>query len=194
VKKAWRNRFASKEWSNADYLEHWKANCVITPSGCWEWQGFCYRFRNIKPGQRGYAAGCYRGKGVRISRIIAGWKLGRPLTRSEVGMHDCDNHPCINPDHISPGTQKQNKLDEVARGRSFYANKTHCKHGHEFTSENTWHTTQRDDRPRRVCRECSRIKGREVWKKRGKETTARRRIRRQQLRAASLQLPTVKDP
>jgi len=32
-------------------------------------------------------------------------------------MHDCDNPRCINPNHISAGTRKQNMKDAVLRGR-----------------------------------------------------------------------------
>ena len=125
MKHPWKNRYGSGEWTDEQYLAHWKARCVITERGCWEWQGFCFAFRNMKPGQRGYASSSYRGRAsARLSRVIAGWKAGRPLTTKEVALHGCDNPPCINPDHISHGSQSQNKLDEVAKGRSFYANKT----------------------------------------------------------------------
>lgn len=141
--------------SDADYLAYWKSHCVITPAGCWEWQKQCLGFRNIKPGQRGYAYAGYRRRCcVRLGRLIAGWNIGRVLLRSEVAMHTCDNPPCINPEHLIVGTQEQNKLDELAKGRSFYANKTHCKRGHEFAPENTYVTLGPKGRPRRACMAC----------------------------------------
>lgn len=33
-------------------------------------------------------------------------------------LHECDNPPCCNPRHLYPGTQQQNVVDMVARGRS----------------------------------------------------------------------------
>ena len=35
------------------------------------------------------------------------------------------------------GTQRENAIDTVVMGRHANAAKTHCKHGHEFTPENT---------------------------------------------------------
>lgn len=31
--------------------------------------------------------------------------------------HKCDNRPCVNPDHLTPGTKKQNLQDCIDRGR-----------------------------------------------------------------------------
>ena len=32
-------------------------------------------------------------------------------------LHECDNPNCVNPNHLKAGTQKQNMMDAVARGR-----------------------------------------------------------------------------
>ena len=67
--------------------------------------------------------------------------------------HHCDQRDCIRPDHLYAGSQLDNIADMVARGRQSNgrSSKTHCKSGHEFTSENTyaWHGM-------RQCRECKR--------------------------------------
>lgn len=34
-------------------------------------------------------------------------------------LHQCDNPSCVNPDHLSVGTQKENWLDARAKGRNF---------------------------------------------------------------------------
>lgn len=48
-------------------------------------------------------------------------------------------------------THSENQKDEVRAGRNVYRNRTHCKHGHEFTPENTyWWNGGRS------CRECKR--------------------------------------
>jgi hypothetical protein len=61
--------------------------------------------------------------------------------------HLCRNVVCVNPAHLEPVTRAENM-----RRRS--AAQTHCKHGHEFTPENTyyyWHGGRH-----RACRACGR--------------------------------------
>jgi hypothetical protein len=50
--------------------------------------------------------------------------------------HLCNTRACLRPSHLRPATHRENTL----RGNSVsaqMARKTHCKHGHEFTPENT---------------------------------------------------------
>jgi len=146
--------------TDEDYIARWKARCVITASGCWEWQGHCCKFRNQKPGQRGYAEGWYRGKNVRLHRKVLEIRLGRLLEPGELALHRCDNPPCLCPDHVWAGSQKLNKLDEVAKGRNYCLPKTHCPRGHRYTPENTYKAPGRDGRGARNCKTCMRIRQR----------------------------------
>lgn len=150
--------------SDADYIARWKADCIITPSGCWEWQKSCEYFRNQKPGQRGYAASSYRNKKVRLNRKMLELKLGRPLAVGMHACHTCDNPPCINPDHLYEATNQQNHIDGGKRGRMNGQAKTHCQHGHEFTPHNTYWSRRKTANGVigriRNCRTCQRVRQR----------------------------------
>jgi hypothetical protein len=52
------------------------------------------------------------------SRVALALSLGRPLESGEVACHVCDNPPCCNPAHLFAGTQRDNALDSVVKGRA----------------------------------------------------------------------------
>jgi hypothetical protein len=154
--------------SDADYIAYWKSRCSVNPvTGCWEWQGFRTAFmsgRTPIPG-KGYAMSSYRGKRVRVNRKMLELKLGRELLPEEVTRHTCDTPWCINPDHVEDGTQKQNFIEAIERGRNKLASRTHCNHGHEYTLENTRLTVTKQRKGRngtdyvhRVCIKCALIR------------------------------------
>jgi hypothetical protein len=68
---------------------------------CWDW------------GVERYAKARVGGKMVPIGAAIVG-TLGTAL----VARHSCDNPPCINPNHLAPGSHLDNAQDKVERGRS----------------------------------------------------------------------------
>lgn len=74
-------------------------------------------------------------------------------------LHRCHNNCCWNPEHLYIGTNEQNIQDRMDAGRSRNQNTdtTHCKHGHEFTEENTYWCKSSNGNVRRQCRECKRV-------------------------------------
>lgn len=73
-----------------------------------------------------------------------------PIPEGQQVHHTCEHKWCVNPDHLSLTTldghnaihRKQWAINKV---------KTHCKHGHPFTEENTHRS-----RGQRHCRACLR--------------------------------------
>lgn len=65
-------------------------------------------------------------------------------------LHKCDIRSCFNPEHLFQGTIKDNMEDCVNKKRYYNQKKTHCKRGHEFTTENTYIRPNGN----RNCREC----------------------------------------
>lgn len=54
-----------------------------------------------------------------------------PIPEGLVLDHLCRRVLCVNPMHLEPVTQ----LENVRRG--LHGSETHCRHGHEFTPDNT---------------------------------------------------------
>jgi hypothetical protein len=81
---------------------------------------------------------------------IAAHRFAYQLTNSKIPDgkeldHLCRNRRCVNPSHLEPVTHRQNLL----RGERWNHPKTHCKHGHEFTRQNTY--LYRNWRQCRIC-------------------------------------------
>lgn len=168
---------------NAAWIKRIRSKCIITESGCWEWQGTCQVSRNQKPGQKGYGATNYRNRTVRVHRKMLELTLGRPLPPEMHACHTCDNRPCCNPEHLYEATNSENHQDGGKRGRMQGQWKTQCAHGHNFTPENTF-IQVRGGITRRICRECRRVRSQIDWQ-RNPNRRARQKLRRQNLRAVS---------
>jgi hypothetical protein len=88
---------------------------VITPdkydvndNGCWVWN------RYIGPG--GYGQVAVLRKTSLAHRVMFQAHKG-DIPNGLVVMHTCDNRLCVNPEHLSLGTQGDNVRDCVAKGR-----------------------------------------------------------------------------
>lgn len=110
--------------TDAEYLAKWKANCDSLPNGCWHWKGWKAIGKFMYDRERGYPDANYRGKKRRLTRIIAGWGVGRELTKDEVACHKCDYPPCINPEHLWVGTVSDNTQDRIKKGRDHHSSLT----------------------------------------------------------------------
>lgn len=120
------------------------ARIIITDTDCWEWPGAInnhgYGVISISVGNLAY-----------VHRLVYEALVG-PIPEGKELDHLCENTRCCNPEHLEPKTH----LIHMQRNR-----KSHCRHGHLYTPENTY------TRPngKRHCLTCRREQGRE-WLRR----------------------------
>lgn len=77
---------------------------------CWEWTGA--RVNGYGVVQRGR-----RGEGVTRVHRVAYAHFHGPIPEGLDVMHACHNRVCVNPDHLSVGTRRENMAQSKAAGR-----------------------------------------------------------------------------
>lgn len=111
-----------------DIEERFYEKVWMVEDGCWLWTGSTH--------PTGYGYFSVKNYPVRAHRWAYEQFIG-PIPERLVLDHLCKKRSCVNPKHLEPVTQQVNTL----RGDTVLAEnvaKTHCIHGHEFTSENTY--------------------------------------------------------
>jgi len=84
----------------------------IDKNNCW----ICVS--HAKQKQRGnYPIITRYNKNYRLSRWILECELGEKVPEGMFVLHSCDNPECINPEHLSIGTPKENTQDMIKKGR-----------------------------------------------------------------------------
>lgn len=122
-------------------------NSRRTDSGCLEWTGW--------RGRTGYGFTSFRG-GQRPTHRLMYMATKGPIPDGMIVLHSCDNPPCMNPHHLSLGTDAENIRQSVERNRHHEASKTHCHRGHELAGDNVYVSRNGS----RHCKTCNRIKQR----------------------------------
>jgi len=120
---------------------------------CWMWLAFC--------DVHGYGKfGGLDWRQVQLAHRFSFELLVGPIPKGLTLDHLCRNPRCVNPAHLEPVTHK----DNVLRGESpmaKQAKQTHCKRGHLLPPKN--------ERGKRECAECGRIRAREQSKRLARE-------------------------
>lgn len=131
---------SSETWpSLAAKIEHY-LDTTSHPNGCWLWT------RSRTP--RGYGHVCWDRKVLIVHRAYLK-ELGSTVPDGMDVDHLCRNTSCSNPDHLEVVTHQVNtQRGEVGK----WDRGPNCKHGHEFTPENTYIRAGKY----RICRECHR--------------------------------------
>lgn len=89
-----------------DREELFWSKVIKSESGCWLW--------SAATDDCGYGFVMYEGKVERAHRVAYRLTYGPPKNRV---LHRCDNPPCINPEHLFDGTQKDNVIDMARKDR-----------------------------------------------------------------------------
>lgn len=128
---------------------------VARTDGCWLWTGATDR--------HGYGRVTINGRGSLLAHRVA-WALYTGRWPELNVLHHCDVPGCVRHDHLFEGTQTINMRDAQTKGRTrgTFEPKKECKHGHEFTPENTGYIeSTRHQKRLRYCRECNRRRTKE---------------------------------
>lgn len=127
--------------------ERVRANVAVSAStGCHEWTGALDK--------KGYARVAVGGQRNKMAHRIAYEAVNGPIPDGLSLDHLCRNPRCCNPDHLEPVTLAENNRRAAAARLSEI---THCRHGHEWTQENTAYTGTGGGR---ICKACKRYRRR----------------------------------
>jgi hypothetical protein len=148
------NPIPHKEWPLEDRLRD--VGWTVTESGCWEWNGK----RTGRTPETSY--GIFNAKrlgydGARATRAMYECFVGSIPEGMQI-RHKCDNPPCVNPEHLIPGTAADNSRDMVERRRHWRHDRERCDKGHDLTLPGAVLHTKSANR----CAECYRDAKRSV--------------------------------
>jgi hypothetical protein len=123
---------AARFWSKVEGAD--------SPDECWVW---------MANAPHGYGQFWLDGGQRYAHRLAYEYVIG-PIPEGMELDHRCRNKLCVNPAHLDAVTHGENMW------RGVRAKATHCKHGHEYTPENTYMGPRKNGQTFRVCRTCIR--------------------------------------
>jgi len=102
-------------YSSADVARFYSRVRIAPTTGCWEFSG--------KDGVRAKGYRSYKtwGKGGNATSNILAHRVSYAMTWGSCPamflLHARDNPCCVNPQHLTPGTNRQNTDEMISRGR-----------------------------------------------------------------------------
>lgn len=136
-------RMSTGRLTRKSVMDRFMEKVLVLGNGCWEWRGGVkldgYGMFRIENSMRGPH---------RVSYLLFRGSI-RPELEIDHICHDpkkcvsgaeCPHRRCVNPDHLTLSTGKENSSSERCnreKAAAFNRSKTHCPHGHEYTLENT---------------------------------------------------------
>lgn len=99
-------------WTDERRARFWAR--VAQGDGCWEWQGL----------RDGNGYGLFGVANRNHGAHRASWEIANgPIPDGLMVRHDCDNPPCVRPDHLRLGTALDNARDAMERRRYQYGDR-----------------------------------------------------------------------
>lgn len=130
---------------------------VDVDTGCWNWQ----KSRNeLGYGRIGIGSRTDGTRGVGHAHRVSYETFVGPIPEGLHIDHLCRNPSCVNPEHLEPVTVWVNVIERGQGPVARQSRQTHCKRGHPFDEENTYH-----NRGKRYCRACVRNANRERYQR-----------------------------
>ena len=119
-------------------------NIRVCNDGCWYWMGAL----------DAYGYGTLGGLFNRSKKTIKAHRLAYetfngPISGNLPLDHICQNHRCVNPEHLQPVTLRENNRRHAQR-------RTHCKNGHPWMNLLT--IRKANGKQEHWCRECNKIR------------------------------------
>jgi len=99
-----------------------RRTAIKGPDECWEWTG-------PKAGSKSHKYGyfCFNYKNVLAHRVSYTVFVGA-IPDGMCVLHKCDNPACVNPQHLTVGTYKENTLDMIQKGRANFTSNSGENH------------------------------------------------------------------
>jgi hypothetical protein len=121
------------------------------------------RLRKLAVGPTGYPSvrlsdGSGRGRNWKTCQLVARAFLGVPDTPGLEVCHNDGDKLNNRIENLRWDTHAANVADMMRHGSHFWAKRTHCKYGHEYTPENT--RIRVGTQHTRICRACAKAESR----------------------------------